>query len=57
MRLRFYIDPETGEPHIYKHQVSEAEVEEVLTNAGEIDLAATIQGSQSAALYLAGYCE
>jgi hypothetical protein len=35
MRLRFYIDPETGAPHIYKHRVSEAEVEEVLANAGE----------------------
>jgi hypothetical protein len=35
MRLRFYIDPETGAPHIYKHGVSEAEVEEVLSSAGE----------------------
>ena len=35
MRLRFYIDPETGAPHIYKHRVSEAEVEEVLASAGE----------------------
>jgi hypothetical protein len=35
MRLRFYIDPETGAPHIFKHGVPEAEVEEVLGNAGE----------------------
>jgi hypothetical protein len=35
MRLRFYIDPETGQPHIYNHQVSEAEVDQVLRNAGE----------------------
>ena len=35
MRLRFYIDPETGAPHIYKHEVSESEVEEVLGKAGE----------------------
>jgi Domain of unknown function (DUF4258) len=35
MRLRFYIDPETGAPHIFRHGVSEAEVEEVLGNAGE----------------------
>jgi len=35
MRLRFYIDPETGEPHIYRHRVSEAEVEQLLSNAGE----------------------
>jgi hypothetical protein len=30
MELRFYIDPESGEPHIYKHQVSEREAEDVL---------------------------
>jgi hypothetical protein len=35
MRLRFYIDPETGAPHIYKHGVSEPEVEEVLARPGE----------------------
>ena len=28
-------DPETGEPHIHKHRVSESEVEQVLGNAGE----------------------
>ena len=31
MRLRYYVDPATGEPHIYRHDVSEDEVEEVLT--------------------------
>lgn len=30
MQLRFYIDPETGDPHIYGHDVSEIEAEEVL---------------------------
>lgn len=30
MNTRFYIDPETGEPHIYRHSVSENEVEDVL---------------------------
>lgn len=35
MRLRFYIDPGTGEPHINKHAVSEAEVEDVLTRPVE----------------------
>ncbi|TLY75209.1 MAG: hypothetical protein E6K42_10735, partial [Gammaproteobacteria bacterium] len=35
MRLRFHIDPATGAPHIYKHRVSETEVEEVLARAGE----------------------
>ena len=31
MYLRFYIDPETEEPHIDRHAVSEEEVEEVVT--------------------------
>ena len=30
MRLRYYSDPSTGEPHIYNHDVEENEVEEVL---------------------------
>ena len=30
MRLRYYIDPVTGQPHIYRHDVQEHEVEEVL---------------------------
>lgn len=30
MRLRFYIDRGTGEPHIHGHAVSEEEVEDVL---------------------------
>jgi hypothetical protein len=30
MELRFYIDPESGEPHINKHNVSEWEAEDVL---------------------------
>jgi hypothetical protein len=33
--LRFYIDPATGEPHIYEHGVSEEEVEEVLSSSRE----------------------
>jgi hypothetical protein len=35
MELRFYVDPETGAPHIYNHNVRESEVEEVLASAGE----------------------
>ncbi len=35
MNLRFYIDPETGQPHIYSHDVGEAEVEDVLVAPGE----------------------
>ena len=29
MKIRFYIDPETGEPHIHNHGVFEDEVEQV----------------------------
>lgn len=35
MKLRFYIDPETGEPHIYRHGVTENEVEQLLRGPGE----------------------
>ena len=35
MKLRFYIDPATDEPHIYNHGVEEAEVEDVLVRSGE----------------------
>jgi hypothetical protein len=33
--LEYYIDPETGLPHIYDHNVNENKVEEVLTKPGE----------------------
>ena len=35
MNIRFYIDPETSLPHIYKHGVDESEVEDVLRSPGE----------------------
>ena len=35
MNIRFYIDPETRLPHIYKHDVRENEVENVLRKPGE----------------------
>ena len=35
MKIRFYINPDTGEPHILKHFVAEIEVEEVLQRPGE----------------------
>ena len=35
MNLRFYLDPTTGQPHIHKHGVDEAEVEDVLEAPGE----------------------
>jgi hypothetical protein len=33
--VRFYIDPETDLPHIYRHEVSESEAEEVLERPAE----------------------
>jgi hypothetical protein len=33
--VRCYIDPETDQPHIYRHAVDEEEVEEVLRRAME----------------------
>ena len=33
--IRYYIDPETGLPHIYDHNIIEEEVEDVLVGPGE----------------------
>lgn len=35
MEIRFYLDLETGQPHIYKHGVNENEITEVLRRPGE----------------------
>ena len=35
MDIRFYVDPETDEPHIYRHRVTEEEVMDVLESPGE----------------------
>ena len=35
MELRFFQDPDTGQPHIYNHGVTEDEVREVLGRPGE----------------------
>ena len=35
MNARFYVDPETGEPHIYRHGVAEHEVTDILAVPGE----------------------
>ena len=34
MELKFFIDPETEQPHIFNHGVTEAEVREVLARPG-----------------------
>ena len=35
MNVRYFVDPDTGQPHIYGHGVTEMEVEEVLRGRGE----------------------
>ncbi len=35
MNIRFYVDPETGRPHLERHGVTENEVADVLLRAGE----------------------
>lgn len=35
MQIRFYIDPETDQPHIYNHDVGENEVADVIKKPGE----------------------
>jgi hypothetical protein len=35
MEVRYCIDPRTGLPHIYKHDVAEVEFEDVLESPGE----------------------
>lgn len=35
MNLRYYINPETGDPHIHNHGVDEKEVEDVIRSPGE----------------------
>ena len=35
MYVRFYIDRETGYPHIFSHGVEESEIEDVLVSPGE----------------------
>jgi len=35
MKIRFYIDPITKEPHIYKHNIYENDVIDILSHPGE----------------------
>jgi hypothetical protein len=35
VRLRYHVDSETGQPHIYEHGVTEEEVEEVMGRPGD----------------------
>ena len=35
MDVRYYLVPETGQPHIYDHGITEAEVDWILARPGE----------------------
>jgi len=56
MQIRYYNDPATGLPHIYNHNVSENEVEDVLLKPGEDRLGREVSriamGQTSAGRYL-----
>ena len=45
MQIRYHIDPTTGQPHIYEHEVSEQEVEDILSRL----LDSLVNGSRIAA--------
>jgi hypothetical protein len=53
MEVRYYLDPETGQPHIYGHGVTETEVEEVLRASGE-DLQGAVDSRMKLGQTLAG---
>ena len=56
MDLRFYIDPETGVPHIARHAVTEDEVEDVIDDPIEdrqgVDASRVAIGQSAAGRYL-----
>jgi hypothetical protein len=35
MEIRYHLDPDTGQPHIYGHGVTEDEIEYVMNGSGE----------------------
>ena len=41
MEIRFHLDPETGQPHIFRHDVSQTEVERGLRSEGRASRALT----------------
>lgn len=51
MNVRFHIDPETGQPHIYEHGVTEAEALQVLHCPERLSRAEATRGLLSAKLW------
>ena len=59
MQVPFHLDPETREPHLYWHGVTEEEAEDVLRNPGEDrpgrEGSRVALGQTRAGRYLAGH--
>jgi hypothetical protein len=55
MDVRYYHDPDTGQPHIHGHGISEQEVEQVLRGRGE-DLRAARNSRRKIGRTAAGRC-
>jgi hypothetical protein len=53
MEVRYYLDPDTDQPHIYSHGVTEKEVEEILRGPGE-DVHGTRESRRKIGQTLAG---
>ena len=61
MKIRFHLNPATGLPHIYDHDVEEDEVEEILRRPGEdrpgkedsrVSLSQTLSGRYLRVIYV-----
>jgi hypothetical protein len=50
MNVRFYVDPETGDPHIYNHGIDEEEVIDFSQALGKI-----VQGGKVRAWQVEGH--
>ena len=64
MKLRFYVDAESGEPHIRGHRVYEPEVEQVLAfpledrpgrNGSRVAIGRTVAGRYLRVVYVTEY--
>ena len=52
MEIRFFLDPETRQPHIYEHGVIEEEVRQILLTMETTSEAKETHGTSSARLRL-----
>jgi hypothetical protein len=57
MELRFYEDPDTGQPHIYKHGVTEQELKKSYADMAKTCARPETRAGRSAKLWLAATCK